>query len=93
MENKVRARVKVTGRVQGVFFRAETAGKASSLGLGGYVMNMPDGSVEAAFEGEEQSVKSAIKWCGEGPSHAKVKSVEVFWETPHGDNRFNVRYY
>ncbi|MBN2167914.1 MAG: acylphosphatase [Actinobacteria bacterium] len=88
-----RARVNVYGRVQGVFFRAETEREAVSLGLGGYVKNMGDGSVEAAFEGEKESVESAIEWCRDGPPYARVKSIDIEWETPLGDTEFFVKYY
>ena len=81
----------VRGRVQGVFFRAETRTRASSLGLGGWVRNNADGSVEAAFEGDRERVESMIEWCRRGPSHAHIEDVEVVWEAPQGEPRFAVR--
>ena len=59
----VQARVRFYGRVQGVFFRANTERKAIEMGINGYVKNMPDGSVEAVFEGDETKVKKVIDWC------------------------------
>jgi acylphosphatase len=85
-----RARVRVRGRVQGVFFRAETRDRARSLGLGGWVQNLPDGSVEAVFEGERERVKSMVGWCGRGPAGAAVEGVDVNWEQPEGEARFSV---
>jgi acylphosphatase len=62
-----RARVRIRGRVQGVFFRAEASERARSLGLAGWVRNCPDGSVEAVFEGEDERVASMVDWCRRGP--------------------------
>ena len=81
----VRARVYVYGLVQGVFFRANTRKVAKKLGLRGYVRNLPDGRVEAVFEGEEDKVKKAIEWCHRGPPLARVEKVEIVWEEPKGD--------
>ena len=87
----VRARVTVRGRVQGVFFRAETRDTAVALGLAGSVHNRPDGAVEAAFEGRRQDVERAIEWCREGPPSARVDSLDVAWETPLGESDFEIR--
>jgi acylphosphatase len=86
-----RARVRVHGRVQGVFFRAETRERARSLGLGGWVRNCPDGTVEAVFEGERERVESMVGWCGRGPSGARVDGVDVAWEDPEGADAFRVQ--
>jgi acylphosphatase len=85
-----RARVRVTGLVQGVYFRAETAERARSLGLAGWVRNAPDGAVEAAFEGREERVASLVAWCRRGPLGARVDDVSVAWEEPEGDAGFRV---
>ena len=85
-----RARVRVHGRVQGVFFRAEARERARSLGLGGWVRNCPDGSVEAVFEGDPERVRSMVGWCGRGPAGASVDSVDVEWEEPAGEDAFTV---
>jgi acylphosphatase len=74
---KIRAYVIVTGKVQGVFYRAETASKARQLGLTGWVRNLPDGRVEAIFEGEETNVQKIIDFCRRGPSNAYVVDVDV----------------
>ncbi|HEY6584980.1 MAG TPA: acylphosphatase [Gaiellaceae bacterium] len=86
-----RAHVVVTGRVQGVFFRAETRNRARSLGLGGWVRNNGDGSVEAVFEGPDERVESMLDWCRRGPAHADVENVQVDWEDPRGDTEFAVQ--
>lgn len=75
----VRAQVKVTGRVQGVFFRQSTVDMASGLGLRGWVRNLPDGSVEALFEGKRELVEQAILWCRQGPPRAAVDDVAIEW--------------
>lgn len=82
---RVRAHVWISGRVQGVFFRAHTKEVAEKLGLTGWVRNLPDGRVEAVFEGEEEAVKEAIEWCKRGPPLAKVERVEVRYEDPTGE--------
>jgi acylphosphatase len=86
-----RAHVTVRGRVQGVFFRAEASSRARSLGLAGWVRNLPDGSVEAAFEGGQEPVESMLRWCEHGPAGASVVSVSVEWEAPLGALGFEVR--
>jgi acylphosphatase len=86
-----RARVQVRGRVQGVFFRAEARARAESLGIAGWIRNLPDGSVEAVFEGEDERVESMVGWCRRGPSGAEVESVQVEREEPAGETGFRVR--
>lgn len=92
MSGIVRAQVVVSGRVQGVFFRADTREKALSLGLAGWVRNLPGGEVEAVFEGERAAVERAVGWCRQGPVHAVIESVDIRWEEPAGDRGFKVRY-
>jgi acylphosphatase len=75
---KARAHVFVSGRVQGVFFRTETKYKADGYGVKGWVRNLPDGRVEAVFEGEEEAVKALIEFCKRGPQGARVTSVDCF---------------
>jgi len=72
-----RAHVFVTGRVQGVWFRESTRRRAEELGLGGWVRNLPDGRVEAHFEGDEAAVEAAIAFVRRGPEHARVSDVAV----------------
>lgn len=91
---KIRAHVIVTGRVQGVFYRAETASKAKQLNLTGWVRNLPDGRVEAIFEGEEINVRKIIDFCWRGPSNAYVVDVSVRRHDWKGEfDSFTVRYY
>jgi acylphosphatase len=77
--------------VQGVFFRVETRDRASSLGLSGWVTNARDGTVRAAFEGDEERVRSMVDWCGRGPPGAQVDEVEVTWTEPEGEQGFKIR--
>jgi acylphosphatase len=77
--------------VQGVGFRYQTRSRAQSLGLAGFVANLPDGSVEAAFEGDDEPVESMVEWCRHGPRGARVEDVEVSWEQPTGERIFAVR--
>lgn len=80
-----RVRLIVHGRVQGVFFRANTQREAQRLGLSGWVRNLPDGSVEAVAEGERPILEELIAWCRRGPEHALVEEVELLWEEPQGE--------
>ena len=72
-----RVHVRASGRVQGVFFRAEARARAESLGLSGWIRNEPDGSVAAVFAGEPERVDSMVEWCRRGPAGARVDEVEV----------------
>lgn len=74
-----RAHVLISGLVQGVFFRYHTKEKARYLGIYGWVRNLPDGRVEAVFEGEKEKIDQMIKWCFKGsPGH--VADVKVEWQ-------------
>lgn len=84
-----RAHVFVSGLVQGVNFRWYTVEHARSRGVGGWVRNLPDGRVEAVFEGEREAVASMVEWCEAGPRHARVSGVEVSWEDPEGLHEFD----
>ncbi|MFQ5465208.1 MAG: acylphosphatase [Thermodesulfobacteriota bacterium] len=77
---KTRARLRISGIVQGVCFRAATVEVARDLGVKGWVRNNPDGTVEALVEGDEERVKKVIEWCHEGPPMARVDHVAVGWE-------------
>ena len=77
---KGRAHVLFKGRVQGVWFRANTQGKARELGVTGWVRNLRDDSVEAVFEGERRDVEEVIRWCSTSQPHARVDSAEISWE-------------
>ena len=85
-----RVRVIAEGRVQGVFFRVTCAREARAAGLGGFVRNLPDGRVEAVFEGEAAAVASLVTWCRAGPPHARVDRVDVAEEPPEGLDRFAI---
>lgn len=85
MEKNVRAHVIITGRVQGVFFRDETRRAAQRIGVTGWVRNLPDGTVEALFEGDTLAVNDIIKWCHTGSPLSTVSEVRVAWEDWAGD--------
>ena len=89
---RVRARVVISGKVQGVYFRGTAEDEARSRGLTGWVRNTPDGQVEAAFEGEQAAVEAMIAWCHRGPPAARVTRVTVTWEEPRGERGFSVRF-
>jgi acylphosphatase len=89
--SRIRRRVSVRGRVQGVFFRAATRQRARALGVDGWVRNRPDGSVEAVFEGAPEAVEAAVAFCRSGPPGARVLDVEVTREEPQGEPGFSVR--
>jgi acylphosphatase len=86
-----RRHVYLGGDVQGVFFRAETRRRARELGLGGWVRNLPDGRVEAVFEGSDDAVETMVEWCRHGPRGARVSEVEAAEEEPEGLDAFEVR--
>lgn len=88
----VSAKVQISGRVQGVWFRQTTKEKAAELGVSGWCRNCHDSSVEAFFQGEKKSVQSIIDWCHQGPKMARVDQVDVEWlEAAHRCNGFEVR--
>jgi acylphosphatase len=72
-----RVRANVTGRVQGVAFRASTVEEARTLGLTGWVRNLADGSVELEAQGDDARVGELLVWCGHGPPAARVSGVTV----------------
>ncbi len=82
---KARAHVLISGKVQGVFYRVNTKRMADKLGVKGWIRNLPDGRVEAVFEGDEEAVKRLISWCWIGPPGAKVTNIEVEWEEYLGE--------
>jgi acylphosphatase len=89
----VRAHVIIEGFVQGVFFRANTADVARTHGVGGWVRNNYDGTVEAVFEGEEEAVKKVLGWCHRGPPGARVENVITNWEDSKGEfDDFSIRF-
>jgi acylphosphatase len=89
--SEARARAVIRGRVQGVFFRVETRDRARSLGLAGWVRNVPDGTVEAVFEGDRERIESILGWCRQGPALAQVDEVLVEWLEPTNEEGFAAR--
>lgn len=85
-------RVVVHGQVQGVFFRVSCRRAAQEAGVAGWVRNLPDGSVEALFEGSDDSVRRMVEWARHGPPHAAVDRVEVTDDVPTGAAGFAVTY-
>lgn len=79
-----RAVILVKGKVQGVYFRAGAVRTATELGVKGHVENLMDGDVRIVAEGTAENLEKLIQWCGEGPSRAKVESVELRWLPPEG---------
>jgi acylphosphatase len=88
--NKTCAHVFISGKVQGVGYRASTWDTATLLKLNGWVRNLRDGRVEAMFEGPTETVEEMVRWCHQGPPTAVVDDVEVHYETPQGLKRFQV---
>lgn len=91
MADRTRAHVFVSGRVQGVFYRATTRETARERGVDGWVRNLADGRVEAVFEGPEDAVESVVEWCHEGSPAASVENVDVEFEDPQGTDGFEIR--
>jgi len=90
---RLQVQVVISGRVQGVWFRASTKQKAEQLGINGWVKNTADGKVVALFEGDEKHVQEMIEWCHHGPPLAKVENVEVKKQPASSDfDQFAVRY-
>jgi len=87
-----RVQVVISGRVQGVAFRANCQRQATILGLTGWVRNLWDDSVEALFEGPSEAVDAMLRWCRQGPSSAVVTGVEVTEAEPGPPDRsFHIR--
>lgn len=93
MQDKARAHIIASGRVQGVFFRQHTRRQAEKLNIFGWVKNLGDGKVEAVFEGEKKSLEKIISWARQGPVFGKVNNLEVEWQDYTGEfDSFEVRY-
>lgn len=82
---RARARIVVSGIVQGVFFRHNTCSQAEKVNVTGWVKNLWDGKVEALLEGEREDLEKMIAWCRQGPAGAQVDKVEVKWEEYKGE--------
>jgi acylphosphatase len=87
----IRYRVLISGRVQGVFFRGTCREMAEEHGVRGWVRNLPDGTVEAVFEGPADEVRRLVEWSGHGPRAAVVEDVRVQAEPPEGISGFQIR--
>ncbi len=85
-----RAHVFVSGDVQGVGFRWYCREEALGRGVAGWVRNLPDGRVEAVFEGDAQAVDGCVEWCRNGSSWAAVDQVDVEDEPPRGEEGFTI---
>jgi acylphosphatase len=91
MSDRTRARVFVSGRVQGVYYRANTRDAARARDVDGWVRNLSDGRVEAVFEGSEAAVEEMIEWCHTGSPAATVRDVDVSYEEPRTESGFSIR--
>lgn len=88
-----RVKALLSGRVQGVCFRANTRDRARRLGVGGSVRNLPDGRVEIVAQGEESDVDSLLEWASRGPAHASVSNMSVEELEPGGEQTdFRIEY-
>lgn len=87
---RVRAHVWVSGRVQGVYFRAYAEDEAAFRMVAGWIRNAPDGRVEAVFEGSPAAVEAMIRWCHRGSPASEVTGVDVAWEDPRGAAGFRI---
>lgn len=89
----IQAHVLISGKVQGVFFRSNTEDKVKELGLNGWVKNLPDGRVEAVFEGEEKVVNEMVEWCKKGPRFSHVRRIDVEFDKASNEfHNFEIRY-
>lgn len=90
---KLRLRVLVKGKVQGVFFRQTMKVMAMKKNVTGWVKNLPDGRVEAVMEGDYDKVSELVEWCHGGPANARVEDVEIINEEYNGEfSKFDVLY-
>ena len=91
--HRVRAQLKISGRVQGVNFRSFTKREAIRLGLTGWVKNLPDGKVEAVIEGKKTKVEKLIQKCQIGPPLAIVRDMKILWKPIKSDlETFIIKY-
>jgi acylphosphatase len=90
-EDRIRRRVTVTGRVQGVFFRDSLRQRADSQNVAGWATNRTDGALEAVFEGSPDGVERLVQFAKTGPPQAEVDSVDVREEEPEGLSGFEIR--
>lgn len=91
-DDAVRAHAFISGKVQGVYYRANTQKQARRRDLDGWVRNLDDGRVEAVFEGPRAKVEDIVDWCQTGSPRADVDDVDVEWEDPEDLSGFEIRY-
>jgi acylphosphatase len=91
-DDRVHAHVYVSGRVQGVAYRANTRETVRDYDVEGWVRNLDDGRVEAVFEGPRADVEEMVEWCETGSPAARVDDVEVEYSEPKGASGFRVRW-
>ena len=92
MDEKIRAHLLVSGRVQGVLYRSGARQKARELGITGWAHNLIDGKVGVLCEGEKEKIEQFIEWCKKGPPLAKVENAEVVYEEYRGEFKdFDIR--
>ncbi|MBI3611230.1 MAG: acylphosphatase [Nitrospirae bacterium] len=89
----VRAKILVSGRVQGVYYRAFTQDAAERLGLTGFCRNLPDGRVEVVTEGDREVIETLIEQLRKGPPRAQVEDLQTVWRPAEGRfKNFSIRY-
>jgi acylphosphatase len=84
-------KIRVRGKVQGVFFRSSAHNEAVALGLRGFVRNEPDGSVYIEAEGDQHALARFVEWCKKGPPRSRVEHVEVVEGQVHHYEKFEIR--
>ena len=85
------SQIRISGKVQGVYFRASAKQQAQNLGVVGYVKNQQDGTVLLEVEGDDDAVGQMVKWCKQGPALARVKDVEVKQELAKNFVSFDIK--
>ena len=82
--------LRISGKVQGVFFRKSAKQEADNLSLGGWIRNKNDGTVEISASGEEKNIEQFIKWCKKGPPFAKVDDLQILVKKPEDYEEFSI---
>ncbi len=82
----------ISGKVQGVFFRANVRNKAVELGLKGYAKNLENGDVEVAAEGNEEKINELIDFIKKNPGHSKVENIKILEKMPENFKKFEIKY-
>lgn len=91
-DEKVRAHITLSGRVQGVAFRYYARDMAHKFRVGGWIKNLDNGDVESVIEGKKVSVQQMITWCKKGPGLAIVENIEIEWQPYTGEfNEFHIQ--